>query len=132
MIEETNNSDVVEEVLACFTAYNAALDAGDAEALNGFFWNSPSTVRFGPTETLFGIERIAAFRLGKWKASPMSREIVRVAVTALGRDVATTNALFRSANGRVSRQSQTWARFPEGWKIAAAHVSAAPEEGAAV
>jgi hypothetical protein len=31
----------------------------------------------------------------------------------------------------TSRQSQTWARFPEGWKIATAHVSAAPDEGAA-
>jgi len=129
MIEESNNADVVEEVRACFTAYNAALDAGDAGALNGFFWNSASTVRFGPTETLFGIDSITAFRLAKWKASALSRELVRVAVTALGRDVATTNALFRSSNGRVSRQSQTWARFPEGWKIAAAHVSAAPEEG---
>lgn len=131
MIEETNTTDVAEEVLACFKAYNAALDAGDAEALNGFFRDSPSTVRFGPTETLFGIQSIREFRLGKWKAPAMSREIVRVAVTALGRDVATTNALFRSANGKVSRQSQTWARFPEGWKIAAAHVSAAPEDGAA-
>jgi hypothetical protein len=131
MIEQANESDVVEEVLARFKAYNATLDAGDAEALNGFFWDSPSTVRFGLTETLFGIESIKAFRLGKWKAPAMSREIVRVAVTALGRDVATTNALIRSANGKVSRQSQTWARFPEGWKIAAAHVSAAPEEGGA-
>jgi hypothetical protein len=127
MIDETPDVDVATEVRARFTAYNAALDAGDAEALNGFFWNSPATVRFGPTETLFGIDSIAAFRLGKWKASPLSRELVRVAVTPLGRDVATTNALFRSANGRVSRQSQTWARFADGWKIAAAHVSAAPE-----
>ena len=127
MIEDTNNADVVEEVRARFTAYNAALDAGDAEALNGFFWNSSSTVRFGPTETLFGFDSIAAFRRGAWKASTLSRELVRVAITALGRDVATTNALFRSANGKVSRQSQTWARFADGWKIAAAHVSAAPE-----
>jgi len=126
MIEQTNDADVVEEVRAQFTAYNAALDAGDAEALNGFFWNSASTVRFGPTETLFGIDSIAAFRLGQWKAPTLARELLRVAVTALGSDVATTNALFRSANGKVSRQSQTWARFPAGWKITAAHVSTAP------
>jgi hypothetical protein len=131
MIEDTDNPDVVEEVLARFNAYNAALDAGDAEALNGFFRDSPSTVRFGPTETLFGIESISAFRRGRWKAPTLPREIVRVAVTALGRDVATTNALIRSSNGKVSRQSQTWARFAQGWKIAAAHVSAAPEQDGA-
>jgi hypothetical protein len=128
MIEDTDDAELVAEVRARFTAYNAALDAGDAEALNGFFWNSASTVRFGPTETLFGFDSIAAFRRGTWKASPLSRELARVAISALGRDVATTNALFRSANGKVIRQSQTWARFPDGWKIVAAHVSAAPEE----
>jgi hypothetical protein len=127
MIEDTDDADVVAEVLASFNAYNTALDAGDAQGLNDFFWNSPSTVRFGPAEALFGIESIAAFRLGTWKAPGISRELVRVAVTALGRDVATTNALFRSGTGKISRQSQTWARFPQGWKIAAAHVSLAPE-----
>jgi hypothetical protein len=28
-----------------------------------------------------------------------------------------------SAPGKIGRQSQTWARFPEGWRVVAAHVS---------
>ncbi|MDO9060019.1 MAG: DUF3225 domain-containing protein, partial [Bradyrhizobium sp.] len=31
--------------------------------------------------------------------------------------------------GRVGRQMQTWVRFPEGWKIVAAHVSIIDEPG---
>jgi len=127
MIEKINDAGVVAEVLDSFTRYNKALDDGDAEALNGFFWNSDSTIRFGPSETLFGYGEISAFRSKKWKGSGGGRVIERVAITALGEDVATTNALIRSPDGRVSRQSQTWARMPEGWRIAAAHVSPSPD-----
>ena len=126
MIEKINSATIVEEVLSQFKAYNEALDAGDAEALNRFFWESSSTVRFGPTETLFGIQSIFEFRLKQWKAPASSRKVIRVVVTTLGDDVATTNALFRGADGKTNRQSQTWARFSEGWKIVAAHVSASP------
>src|SRR3981081_926856 len=111
MIEKINSATIVEEVLSQFKAYNEALDAGDAEALNRFFWESPSTVRFGPTETLFGIQSIVEFRLKQWKAPASSRKVIRVVVTTLGDDVATTNALFRGADGKTNRQSQTWARF---------------------
>jgi hypothetical protein len=47
MIDAINAADVVEQVSARFNAYNATLDGGDAAALNDFFWDSPSTVRFG-------------------------------------------------------------------------------------
>jgi hypothetical protein len=127
MIEQTNDAGVVEEVRQAFLNYNAALDAGDANALNGFFWNSPSTVRFGPTETLFGYDAISTFRSKQWKGGGTSRVIETVAVTALGRDAATTNAVIRSPEGRRSRQSQTWARLPEGWRIVSAHVSPSPD-----
>ncbi len=123
MIETINAAGVVEEVTGRFRAYNATLDSGDAAALNDFFWDSASTVRFGPSETLFGIESIAQFRLKQWKASGAARELVQVMVTAFGSDMATTNAVFRNMNGKLARQSQTWGRFAEGWKIVAAHVS---------
>ncbi len=29
----------------------------------------------------------------------------------------------REGNERIGRQSQTWVRFAEGWRVAAAHVS---------
>ncbi|CAN7642302.1 AtzH-like domain-containing protein [Neorhizobium sp. LjRoot104] len=123
MIKDVNNADVIAEVRKSFDDYNSALDSGDVEALNGFFWNSASTIRFGPTENLFGFEEIAAFRSGKWKGSGGSRRLEKVAIAALGPDFATTNALVRNTDGRVSRQSQTWARLPEGWRIVSAHVS---------
>lgn len=127
MMRDFNEEGTVAAVRACFEAYNAALEAGDVMALNGFFWDSPLTVRFGPTESLFGYESIAAFRSGKWKASSAHREIVRLAITAYGPDTATTNAVFRTGDGSVSRQSQTWINTLQGWRIAAAHVSPGPE-----
>ncbi|MEH2470624.1 hypothetical protein V1281_000134 [Nitrobacteraceae bacterium AZCC 2161] len=128
MIENINTASIVDEILGQFTSYNEALDAGAVDDLNAFFWDSSSTVRFGPTETLFGKDSIANFRLKQWKAPTQSRELLNVAITALGDDLGTTNAVFRSSEGKKSRQSQTWARFSEGWRIVAAHVSASPAE----
>ena len=128
MIENVNAASIVNEIREQFTAYNTALDSGAVGLLNGFFWDSPSTVRFGPTETLFGKDSIASFRLQQWKASTQSRQLVSVAITALGNDCGTTNALFLDLEGKKSRQSQTWARFPEGWRIVAAHVSVSPPD----
>jgi hypothetical protein len=47
-------------------------------------------------------------------------------ITAYGRDVAVASTLFSRASmpGKIGRQMQTWVRFPEGWRVVAAHVSA--------
>jgi Protein of unknown function (DUF3225) len=37
--------------------------------------------------------------------------------------VASTLFYRDSVPGKVGRQMQTWVRFPEGWRIVAAHVS---------
>ena len=126
MVQVINDSDVIAEVRDCFERYNAALEGGDAEALNGFFWQSPATVRFGPSETLFGYDEISNFRSRIWKGTSGGRIAQNAVITTFGRDVATTNAVFRAGNGATSRQSQTWVRLAEGWRIVAAHVSAAP------
>ena len=127
MIEDVNDSEIVAEVRSAFEGYNAALDAGDVDALNEFFWNSSSTVRLGPTENLFGFDEISSFRSSRWKKTGGTREFERVVITSFGRDFATTNALIRGSRGKVSRQSQSWARLAEGWRIVAAHVSQIPE-----
>ncbi len=124
---EINDAGIVAEVRAAFERYNAALDAGDVGALNEFFWNSPSTVRLGPTENLFGFDEISAFRAARWKRTDGARTFERVVITSFGRDFATTNALIRGSGGKVSRQSQTWARLAQGWRIVAAHVSQIPD-----
>ncbi len=125
MSHEVNLPEIVAEVRASFEAYNVAIESGDTAALNSFFWESPNTVRFGNGEHLFGHSEIASFRSGVWKPGG-ARKLDRVQVTTLGRDFGLTWALFRKPDGTgpISRQSQTWARFPEGWRIIAAHVSA--------
>jgi len=45
-------------------------------------------------------------------------------ITAYGRDFATVATLTRVARpGKIGRTMQTWVRFPQGWRIVAAHVS---------
>jgi hypothetical protein len=124
MTHDINRPEIAAEVRAAFEAYNAAIDANDVAALNGFFWQSPETVRFGMGENLFGHDAIAAYRSGVWKpGSP--RKIGDFSITTLGDDFAVTNAVFsREGQNADIRQSQAWARFPQGWRIVAAHVSA--------
>ena len=65
-----------------------------------------------------------AFRAARSPVGLM-RRTDRTVITTYGRDTAVASTLFyrEGAPGRVGRQMQTWVRFPEGWKIVAAHVS---------
>ena len=112
------------EVEAAFAAYEAALVGNDVAALDGFFWRDPRALRYGAGENLYGHAAIAAFRAAR-PAAGLARRLERTIVTTFGRDFATASTLFRrdAAPGRVGRQSQSWARLPEGWRIVAAHVS---------
>ena len=50
--------------------------------------------------------------------------ISHTVITTYGADVATASTEFqRVGAARMGRQSQTWIRTDDGWKIAAAHVS---------
>ena len=55
----------------------------------------------------------------------LERVLARTVITTYGRDFATAMTLFTRDNapGKTGRQSQTWVRFPEGWRVVAAHVS---------
>jgi hypothetical protein len=54
----------------------------------------------------------------------LAREVLRTVITTYGTDFATANIEFRrDGAARTGRQSQTWARMPEGWRVVAAHVS---------
>jgi len=91
--------------------------------LDELFWNSPHTLRYGAGENLYGYEQIAAFRAAR-PSQGLQREVLRTAITTYGRDFATANIEFRRAGSeRIGRQSQTWVRMPEGWRVVAAHVS---------
>ena len=48
----------------------------------------------------------------------------RLEILTLGRDFATVNLEFKvRGRDQIGRQSQTWVRFPQGWKVISAHVS---------
>lgn len=117
-----DDPQVVADVVAAIHAYEAALMADDIPALDRLFHDSSVTIRYGVGEVLYGIEEIRAFRKGRG-GSPR-RRLGRVEIHVFGRDHATANAeFFRDGDTRRGRQSQTWVRFDDGWRVVAAHVS---------
>jgi hypothetical protein len=116
--------EVVAEVREMFERYEAALVSNDIATLDTLFRLDRRTIRYGVAENLYGHEEVAAFRAGR---SPLNlaRTRSRTVITTYGRDFAVASTLFRrdSLVGKVGRQMQTWVRFPEGWRVVAAHVS---------
>ncbi|MEH0195223.1 oxalurate catabolism protein HpxZ [Caulobacter sp. CCNWLY153] len=118
-----NDPEVLAQVTAAVDAYETALMTNDVEALDGFFRDAPETVRYGVAENLYGFEEIAAFRIGRAGGSPL-RARLRTEITTFGRDFAIANVEFlRTGAKQPGRQSQTWLRTENGWKIVSAHVS---------
>ena len=118
-----NDPAVVAEVTAAFHRYEKALVGNDVATLNELFWNSPLTLRFGLFENLYGHAAIARFR-GARPNVDLARTLQHTIITTYGNDFATANTEFgKHDSGRAGRQSQTWLRTPEGWRIVAAHVS---------
>ena len=123
MTPAINLPDVLAEVTAAFERYEDALVRNQVEVLDELFWNSPHTLRYGATENLYGFEEIRAFRAAR-PAQGLAREIVRTVITTYGHDFATANVEFRrEGSPKTGRQSQTWLRTAEGWRVVAAHVS---------
>ena len=123
---EINIPDVVAEVRAAFERYERALNANDVDVLDSSFWNDPRTIRFSLMDNAYGFEAIHASRLARPKTD-LKRVLTNTVITTFGRDMATTNTEFqRVESGRRGRQSQTWARVPEGWRVVSAHVSLVP------
>ena len=112
------------EVEAQFADYERALIANDVEALDRFFLPSEAAIRYGAGENLYGYQAIRAFRAARSPAG-LSRRLEKTRIVTYGRDCAIAATLFRRDNapGKIGRQMQTWVRFPEGWRIVAAHIS---------
>ena len=121
---EIDLPDVLAEVSAQFARYEQALVSNDVAVLDELFRKDSRTLRYGIAENLYGYGEIAAFRAARSPAGLM-RKTSRTIITSYGRDTAVASTLFYrdSAPDRVGRQMQTWVRFPEGWRIVAAHVS---------
>ncbi|MDF2600108.1 MAG: hypothetical protein K0Q54_2931 [Methylobacterium brachiatum] len=115
---------VKAEVEAAFRAYEVALTTNDVATLEALFRDDPRTIRYGIGENLYGMDAIRAFRRARSPVG-LERVLARTVITTYGRDFATAMTLFTRDNapGKTGRQSQTWVRFPEGWRVVAAHVS---------
>ncbi len=120
---EINRADVVAEVTERFLAYEKAINTNDIETLDNSFLDSEYTVRFGMTEELWSFHEIHAFRRTANTAGT-PRKLLRYVITTYGDRLAVANATFtRESVGRVGRQSQTWVKFGDTWKVVSAHVS---------
>jgi hypothetical protein len=120
-----NDPATVAELRELYPRYEHALVTNDVETLVSMFWASPYVARFGPTESLYGIGEIEAFRKGRSPAN-LARNIQRLDIVSFGKDFANITLAFeRVIEDQVTkgRQSQTWVRLPEGWRIVFAHVS---------
>ncbi len=120
---QINLPQVLAEVSAQFARYEQALVSNDVAVLDELFWNSPHTLRYGATENLYGFDAIQAFRSGR-PAVGLARSVLKTVITTFGHDFATANIEFqRSGSPKTGRQSQSWVRTSEGWRVVAAHVS---------
>jgi len=120
---EINLPDVLAEVREQFERYERALTGNDVAVLDELFWDSPHTLRYGATENLYGYGEIQAFRAAR-PSQGLERAILKAVITTYGRDFATCNMEYRRpSTPGIGRQSQTWMRTPQGWRVVAAHVS---------
>lgn len=123
-----NDQAVVAEVTALYLKYEEALCSNNIEVMDNLFWDAPEVVRFGLAENLYGNEAIRKFRAERPNPK-IERVLLNLKVVTFGNDTATVTLEFRRIiNGaeRFGRQSQTWYRFSNGWKVVSAHVSLLP------
>jgi hypothetical protein len=126
---EIDLPEVVAEVKAAFERYEKALVSNDVATLDALFHKDPRTIRYGGTETLYGYAEIEAFRAARSPVG-LARTLSKTVISAYGRDHAVAATLYHRPTmpGKVGRQMQTWVRFPEGWRVVAAHVSVIDEK----
>ena len=123
MSTEINLPEVLAEMTAAFARYEDALVNNKVEVLDELFWDSALTVRYGAAENLLGIDAIRAFRIAR-PAVGLARRLSNTVITTFGPDFATAMTEFhRDSSARHGRQSQTWVRLPQGWRVVAAPVS---------
>ena len=120
---DINIPEVHAEVTDAFWRYDRALLENDIDTVIALFWDSPHTVRYSPVDLLYGIQEIKDFRQTQ-RGTPLKREVTKLVVTTFGRDFGTANCeTRRTDSGVLGRQSHSWVRLEECWRIVAAQVS---------
>jgi ketosteroid isomerase-like protein len=118
---EIDRPDVIAEVTQAFEAYERALVADDVPVILGFF--ADRAVRFGIADQQVGLEEQAKWRLAQGPL-PAGRRLKDTIIHAYGESTVIVTTLFGYPGSDVlGRQTQTWVRLPEGWRIVTAHVS---------
>lgn len=109
--------DVVAEVRDNFARYERALVTNDVAELDRMFHDDARTIRYGATEILYGYSEIKSFRAAR-SPTNLARTLSRTVITTFGREFAIASALFEreTTPGKIGRQTQTWVKFPEGWR----------------
>ena len=127
---EIDRPDVIAEVAVLFEAYEQALVNNDVARILGFF--AADAVRFGIADQQTGLTEQRQWRLAQ-PALPPGRWLKDTTIVAYGRDVAVVTTSFGyPGSDAIGRQSQTWVRLPQGWRIVTAHVSLPARPGEAV
>jgi len=121
---EIDLPEIVAEVKAAFDRYERAIVSNDVETLDQLLHDDARTIRYGATENLYGYDEIKKFRAARSPVG-LARTLSRTVITTYGRDYAVASTLFRRATapGKIGRQTQTWVRSPDGWRVVVGHVS---------
>ena len=117
---------MVAQVGAAFERYERALVGGDVAVLTELFWDDPRCVRYGVADRQYGADEIAAWRRAH-PSVPPGRRLTSTVIVAVDDRTAVVSTLFGYPGLSIEgRQTQTWVRLAEGWRIVAAHVSEVP------
>ena len=116
-----NDPEVIAELRQLYPQYEQALVTNDVEKLVEMFWRDERAMRFGASENLYGYKEIDGFRQSR-PSTNLARAVTRLDIVSFGKDFASITLEFER-HAQRGRQSQTWVRFAEGWRIVAAHVS---------
>lgn len=120
---QIDRPDIVAEVRAVFERYERALAEADVATLTELFWADPRCVRYGVADRQQGGAEIAAWRRAS-PGVPAGRRLSETVIVTIDDRTAVVSTLFGYPGSPVEgRQTQTWVRFPAGWRIVAAHVS---------
>lgn len=118
-----NDPADVAELRAVFSRYEAALVGNDLDTLDELFWRDPRTVRVGLDDRQDGFEAVSAFRHAQTGQTP-PRQLHNTSILTFDDSTAVITSDFVPTDGSpAGRQSQTWVRFDDGWKVVAADVS---------
>lgn len=119
---DVDSVETLRALEAASDRYETALVANDTATLDALFWHDARVTRISPRDELVGIETIRAFRAAR-PTHDLARERLSRSIQGFGDSTGVVTVIFRrTSDGRVGRQSQTWVRFGEDWRIVHAHI----------